>query len=237
MWPGRPRRSKLSSVEGPAPKSIQRTVLGLRKERAFRQRMQIYKTGKREGERALGPSTALSHMGHQAAQLCQPQVGRGVSEPATPSGSDQFYGSADNPAKSVLTSGTARITPWGRDPRVALAVKCDHPPVVWGICSLYDVPNSTIISVPFLIDTGAGVTVIPETNWPPHWKLEDALMVGGVWGLTRARKSAQLVAITLHTEKGPEKIITLFPYVMTGVPPLLGRDTLALLKARVTNLL
>lgn len=61
-------------------------------------------------------------------------------------------------------------------------------------------------------------------------------MVDGVGGLTRAQKSAQLVAITLHTEKEPEKTVTLFPYVMSGVPPLLGRDALALLKARVTNL-
>lgn len=163
-------------------------------------------------------------------------MGQSTPEPAAPSRSNQFYGSTDDPAEPVPTSGTARITPWGRDPRVALAVKCDNPPVVWGICSLYNTLNGTTISVPFLIDTGADVTVIPETNWPPHWKLEDAPMVGGVGGLSRARKSAQLVAITLHTEKGPEKTITLFPYVMPGVPPLLGRDALTLLKARVTNL-
>ena len=120
---------------------------------------------------------------------------------------------------------------------MALAIKCDNPPVVWGICSLYNILNGTTISVPFLIDTGADVTVIPETNWSLHWKLEDAPMVGGVGGLTRAQKSIQLVAITLHTEKGPEKTITLFPYIVSGVPPLLGRDALALLKARVTNLL
>lgn len=119
---------------------------------------------------------------------------------------------------------------------MALAVTCDSPPVVWGICSLYDALDSTTISVPFLIYTGADVTVIPETNWTSHWRLEKAPMVGGVGGLSRARKSVQLVAITLHTEKGPEKTITLLPYVMSGVPPLLGRDALALLDARVTNL-
>lgn len=108
--------------------------------------------------------------------------------------------------------------------------------MVWGICSLYNIPNGTTIKVPFLIDTGADVTVLPESSWPPGWKLEDAPMVGGVGGLTQARKSAQLIAITLHTEKGPEKTINLFPYVMPGVPPLLGRDALALLNARVTNL-
>ena len=163
-------------------------------------------------------------------------MGRSAPEPAAPPRGDRLYDSTNGPAESAPISRTARTTPWGRDPRVALAVKCDNLPVVWGICSLYNTLNGTTISVPFLIDTGADVTVIPETNWPPRWKLEDAPMVGGVGGLTRARKSAQLVAITLHTEKGPEKTITLFPYVMSGVPSLLGRDALTLLKARVTNL-
>lgn len=118
---------------------------------------------------------------------------------------------------------------------MALAVKCDNPPVVWGICSLYNTLDATTISVSFLIDTGADVTVIPETNWPLHWNWDNAPMVGGIGGLTRAQKSAQLVAITLHTEEGPEKTITLFPYVVSGIPPPLGRDAPALLKARVTN--
>ncbi|RMC11037.1 hypothetical protein DUI87_12229 [Hirundo rustica rustica] len=146
------------------------------------------------------------------------------------------YSTTSDPAIPVPIPGTARTTPWGQDPWVALAVKCDNPPVVWGICTRYDVLDDIAISVPFLIDAGADVTVVSETNWPPHWKLQDAPMVGGVGGLSRAQKSAQLIAIILHTEKGPEKTITLFPYVMSGVPHLLGRDTLALLKARVTNL-
>lgn len=40
----------------------------------------------------------------------------------------------------------------------------------------------------------------------------------------------------LHTEKGPEKTIALFPYVTSGVPLLLGRDALAQIKVKVTNL-
>ena len=215
----------------------QGALLGLWKERPLCQRMQIQETGKWEGERAIGPRTALSHLGHEAAHLCQSQMGRSASEPVAPLTGNQLYGPTNSPNEPAHVPATTGIAPWGRDPRVALAVKCDNPPVVWGICSLYNAQDATTTSIPFLIDTGADVTVIPETNWPPHWKLENAPMVGGVGGLTRAQKSAQLIAITLHTEKGPEKTITLFPYVMSAVPPLLGRDALTLLKARVTNLL
>lgn len=195
-----------------------------------------------------------------AAQLCQPWTGQSISEPTAPEGNSQLYGPTNSPAdgptsspadgptnspadgptgspvEPAYISGTAGTTPWWRDPRVALAVKCDSPPVVWGTCSLYNIPNDITISVPFLIDTGADVTVIPEANWPPHWKLEKAPMVGGVGGVSRAWRSTQLVAITLYTEKGPEKTITLFPYVLSCTIPLLGRDALALLKVKVTNL-
>lgn len=50
--------------------------------------------------------------------------------------------------------------------------------------------DNIIINIPFLIDTGADVMVIPETNWPSCWKLEEAPPVGGVGGMSRARKSA-----------------------------------------------
>ncbi|XP_009997881.1 PREDICTED: endogenous retrovirus group K member 25 Pol protein-like [Chaetura pelagica] len=138
-------------------------------------------------------------------------MGWNASEPAAPSRSKQLCGSTNNPAKPDPTSGTARTTPWGGDPGVALAVKCDNPPVVWGTCSLCNTLNDITISVRFLIDTRADVTVIPEKNWPQHWKLENAPMVDRVGGLTRARKSAQLVAITLHTELTPEQMLQSFP--------------------------
>lgn len=134
------------------------------------------------------------NLGREAAQLCQSPMGRGTPEPATPSGRDQFYSPPDSPAKSSYVFETARATPRGRDPWVALAVECNNPSIVWGICHLYNSsippwncpPDDIAISVPFLVDTGADVTVIPETSWPPRWKLEEASMVGGVRGLSRA---------------------------------------------------
>ena len=108
--------------------------------------------------------------------------------------------------------GTAGTTPWERDPWVALAMKVgNHPPIVWGVCCLHNHPGHPAIRLPFWIDTGSDVTVIPETYWPIHWELEEAPMVGGVGGLSWAQKSTQLIAITLRTERGPEKTITLFP--------------------------
>lgn len=61
-------------------------------------------------------------------------------------------------------------------------------------------------------------------------------MVSGIGVLYRARKSTQLIALTLYSERGPEKTITLFPYVLSKSPPLLGRDVLALLYVKVTHL-
>lgn len=203
----------------------------------FCQRMQIKAPGKREGEGASGPHTAPSHSGHEAAQLCQSPMGHGAPTPTAPPGNDQFHSSTDGSVKPVCAPGTAGTTPWERDPWVALAMKVgNHPPIVWGVCCLHNNPGDSAIRLPFLIDTGSDVTVIPETYWPIHWELEEAPMVGGVGGLSRAQKSTQLIAITLRTERGPEKTITLFPYVMPKCPPLLGRDALALLKVRVTNL-
>lgn len=175
-------------------------------------------------------------LGTWSGPIIPASVGTRRPDPTAPPGSDQFCDPTSSSANPVPTSGTFRTALWRRDPWVALAVKCDNPPLVWGTCSLHNALDNTTINIPFLIDTGADVTVFPEANWPPHWKLKNAPMVGGVGGLSRARKSARLVAITLHTEKGPEKTITLFPLVMSGVPLLLGRDALALLKAKVTNL-
>lgn len=115
---------------------------------------------------------------------------------------------------------------------MALAVKCDDPPVVWGICSLFNDIDNTTISVPFLIDTGADVTVIPETAWPPHWKLENAPMVGGVGGLSQARRSVRLIAITLHTEKRTRENYYPLPICHVRSPTPVGKGRSSPIKSQ-----
>ena len=107
-----------------------------------------------------------------------------------------------------------------------------HPLIVWAVCHLHNGSDDSAIWLPFWVDRGSDVTVIPDIHWPLPWKLEEAPMVGGVG----ACKSTQPIAITLCTERGPGRTITLTTYVMSDCPPLLGRDTLALLDVRVTNL-
>ena len=52
-------------------------------------------------------------------------------------------------------------------------------------------PDDSAICLPFWVDTGSDVTVIPDIHWPLPWKLEEAPIVGEVGGLSRARKSTQ----------------------------------------------
>ncbi|KAF4791807.1 hypothetical protein TURU_128083 [Turdus rufiventris] len=123
---------------------------------------------------------------------------------------------------------------WERDPGVAFAVKVGkHPLIVWAVCRLQNSSDDSAICLPFWVDTGSDVTVIPDIHWPLPWKLEETPVVGGVGGLSRAHKSTQPVAITLCTERGPGRTITLTTYVMSDCPPLLGRDALALLDIRI----
>lgn len=235
-------------------------MLGLWQKRSYRQRMQAKKAGKRAGEGTCGPHEAPSQLGYSAAQLCEPRMGRAASESTTSSRSHQLYGPAnastavvppaDDPARpNYLRNFEGQIG--DQDLRVALAVQCNTPPIIWGICRQYfynsdiipgNSPSShfrlsdTAISVPFLIDTGADVTVIPQTLWPPGWKLEDAPTVGGVGGVSIAKKSVELISITLHDKRRPETEVQIHVYVLLNVPPLLGRDALSRLNVRVTNL-
>lgn len=159
--------------------------------------------------------------------------GAWISYTHCPPRNDQFCGSIDGSARPIHAPGTSGTTTWEQDPWVALVMRVgSHLLIVWGVCYLHNNPDDSAISLPF----GSTRGLISQMYWPPHWKLEEAPMVGGIGELSWAHKSTQLVAITLYTEKGPERTVTLFPYVVSKHPPLLGRDALALLKVRVTNL-
>ncbi|KAF4795143.1 hypothetical protein TURU_095621 [Turdus rufiventris] len=177
-------------------------------------------------------------------------MGHGASTPTIPSRNGQLCSSINGSVKPICTPRIPRTAPWGRGPWVALAIKAwkrdpwvafavkvgKHPLIVWAVCRLHNGSDDLAICLPFWVDTGSDVTVIPDIHWPLPWKLEEAPMVSGVGGLSRARKSTQLIAITLCTERGPGRTITLTTYVMSDCPPLLGRDALALLDVRVMNL-
>lgn len=107
---------------------------------------------------------------------------------------------------------------------------------MWAACRLYNSLDPHVIGLQFWADTGSDCTVFPLASWPRHWQIKEVPPVNGVGGQSRAWKSTQLVAITLHTKGGPEKTVAVYPYILQNSPPLLGRDVLAMLGVRITNL-
>lgn len=108
--------------------------------------------------------------------------------------------------------------------------------MVWGTCCLYGSQDPHVLGLQFWADTGSDCTIIPQAHWPQHWQFKEVPPVNGVGGPSRAWRSTQLVAITLHTKKGPEQTVAIYPYILQASPPLIGRDILAMLGVRITNL-
>ncbi|XP_063038613.1 uncharacterized protein LOC134433841 [Melospiza melodia melodia] len=181
--------------------------------------MQIQAPGKRGREGVAGPCPAPSHLEYAAAQLQQPPVGQGALVPHAPTGSSQFYIPTYNAMPELHTTGNAFAPPTATsragvtgtagdapawDPWAALAMRIGKEPLmVWGTCRLYGSQHPRVIGFQFWADTGSDCTIFPLVHWPGHWQFKEVPPVNGVGGQSRAWKSTQLVALTLHTKKGP----------------------------------
>ncbi|TRZ19876.1 hypothetical protein HGM15179_007244 [Zosterops borbonicus] len=164
-----------------------------------------------------------------------PNITTQTSPPQTPTA----HGDTKRQTRMHASSAHATDNPRPNDiPRVALAINCDtqQPPIVWGVCRPAHRPDDCFVTLPFTVDTGSNVTVIPNTHWPPSWQLEDTTAVVEVGGIQRAQKSIDLISITIYSQDGIEKPVSVHVYVLSNTPPLLGRDAQALLGVKVTNL-
>ena len=127
----------------------------------FAKECRLKKQGNGKGRGPPGRTQPSPTWDVRRPHYANPRQGGSLLNQLPPQGSNQLYGPANDPTTLASIPGTAGTTPWGRDPWVALAVRCDNPPVVWGICSLYNSLNGITISIPFLTDTGADDTAHP----------------------------------------------------------------------------
>lgn len=74
-----------------------------------------------------------------------------------------------------------------------------------------------------MMDTGADVTLIARSEWPPNWELEPISgFISGIGGVATSWRSKRNVVIT-----GPEgKVATVRPFVVRAPITLWGRDVL-----------
>ncbi|KAM7023665.1 endogenous retrovirus group K member 18 Pro protein-like [Acridotheres tristis] len=88
-------------------------------------------------------------------------------------------------------------------------------------CSLFC--HGEKIQKPGMIDTGADVTVIARSEWPPHWEVQPvAGMLSGIVGVAISMRSRCNVVI-----EGPEgKLAAIRPFVVRAPITLWGRDAL-----------
>lgn len=84
--------------------------------------------------------------------------------------------------------------------------------------------NGEKILCPGVMDTGADVTIIAHSEWPPHWELQPvAGMISGIGGVVVSMRSKPNVIV-----EGPEgKIATIRPYIVRAPITLWGRHLLS----------
>lgn len=127
-------------------------------------------------------------------------------------------------------------------PTVALTLDCRDCPLVKIFITYpgvlppeYTGPRS--VSVTALVDSGADVTVISDSEWPTEWPVIPSQAVAGVGGSLPTGKSKDEAEIILVNRDGTlEKPVLLVPLVAKVPGTLLGRDFLRGLGARITNL-
>ncbi|RMC21800.1 hypothetical protein DUI87_02669 [Hirundo rustica rustica] len=84
--------------------------------------------------------------------------------------------------------------------------------------------GSDRLHVEGVLDSGADVTIVPESMWPSHWELQPvAGKLQGIGGITMAKISKNIVQI-----EGPDgKLANVRPFVADYKAPLWGRDTMS----------
>lgn len=82
-----------------------------------------------------------------------------------------------------------------------------------------------------MIDTGADVTLVAKSEWPPDWELEPvADFISGIGRVTTSWQTKRHVVIS-----GPEgKMATVRPFVVRAPIILWGRDVLCQWGAMIT---
>ncbi|RMC04331.1 hypothetical protein DUI87_19150 [Hirundo rustica rustica] len=84
--------------------------------------------------------------------------------------------------------------------------------------------GSDRLHVEGVLDSGADITVIPESMWPSHWELKPvAGKLQGIGGITMAKISKNIV----QTEGPDGKLANVRPFVAEYKAPLWGRDTMS----------
>ncbi|XP_015129708.2 uncharacterized protein LOC107050476 [Gallus gallus] len=125
-------------------------------------------------------------------------------------------------------------------PMAALSLNTHERPLVKATISCTNLPpdfqGPRSIFVTALIDSGADVTVVAETEWPSSWPAEASQSIMGVGGATPSRRSTNEVqAVVINRDGSLEKPALLTPLVARVPGTLLGRDFLRQIGARITN--
>eukprot|EP00076_Gallus_gallus_P024474 XP_015146692.1 uncharacterized protein LOC107054036 [Gallus gallus] len=205
----------------------------------------------RDKDRQLGPCFKCGQLGHIRAQ-CRMGTGRGVTcQQCGRKGHTAPQCRARRPTRrgdndrrpSTHGDSISRLVrvPDLSLPMAALSLSTQERPLVKATISCTNLPpefqGPRSIFVTALIDSGADVTVVAETEWPPSWPTGASQSIMGVGGATPSQRSLNEVQVVVINRDGSlEQPALLTPLVACVPGTLLGRDFLRLISARITNL-